>query len=69
MIDDVGFAPFRAMRSWLLCSFGDCCVEKQVVEFILAEPVQRLLSKRLHRLQIGELERQDGQAVLGSIEA
>lgn len=47
VVDDVGLAPFRPMRSWLICCLDERRIEQQVVEFVLAEPLERLLGKCL----------------------
>lgn len=67
MVDDEGLAPFRTVRSWRLGGLANRRIEQQVIKFTLAEPVERLPSKRLDRLQIRELEGKNGQAVLGGV--
>lgn len=66
MVDDISLAPLSLALSFLF-RLRRSGIEQQVVDLVLAELVERLLSERLDCLQIRELKRQDGQAVLCAV--
>lgn len=67
MVGNIALTPLPLPLTGFLRGLRRSGVEEQVVDLILSELAESLLSKRLHSLQIGQLERQDGQAVLRAV--
>lgn len=68
MIDDVGLAPLGSMRTRLLGAVGDGGIEQHVVDLLLAQRLECLLSKGFHPPEVCKLQRQDRDIVLGLVE-
>src|SRR3569833_2506885 len=56
MVDDIGFAPLRAVGARLLGAVGDSGIEHEIVNLILSQLFQRLLGERLDRFQVGQFK-------------
>lgn len=68
VVDNVRFAPLGTVRPWLFGSVTNRCVQQQVVDLVLADLLERLLSEGLDVPQVGKLQRQDRHAVLGRVD-
>lgn len=58
VVDHIGLAPLRSMRTWALCALGQASIQEQDVKIILSKFLEDFTSKRLDQLQVGELQRQ-----------
>ena len=66
VVNDIGLAEL-GLAGGLLGAVGDAGVEEEVVQLGGVECGESLLGKRLGALEVGELEREDGQVVLGVV--
>lgn len=67
MVNDISLAPLGLALPRFFFALGRPTVEQQVVDLVLAELAERLLSERLDSLQVRQLKREDGQAVLRAV--
>lgn len=67
MVDQVRVAPARRSRARRIVVARHARIEQQVVDGVLPQLLQGLLRKGLDRVQVGQLEGQDGQAVPGAV--
>lgn len=64
----MGLAPLRPKRPRLLRAVGDGGVQKQIIERLAPHDVESPTGKSPHVAQVRQLERQDGDLVLGRVE-
>lgn len=69
MIYNMGFAPFRPMRSRSLSSdTSQSSIKQQVINLLSANLIQRLFRKRLHALLIIQLQWKNSDSMRSTVE-
>lgn len=66
MVDDVRLAPLRSLDG-AVRSLDHARVQEEEIKLVITKVVKRLLSKRLDALEVGQLQGQECQAVLGGV--